>query len=177
MTNPAIKNKQPAAANRKSPSLKTEGGKEISVSVEYNDQLRDLFGVKSRRTADGLLLCALHSMGKEGELYRNLMTEMAVEVEPKDAIEAMLVSQMTATHVVMSKLSARTIDADSPQLREGYERSMTRLSRTFIAQMDVLKKYRAKAQQVVRVERVTVHEGGQAIVGPVAHGGRADGEK
>jgi hypothetical protein len=177
MTKPAIKNKLPAAANRKAPSLKTEDGKEISVHVEHNDQLRDLFGVKSLRTADGLLLCALHSMGKEGELYRNLMTEMAVEVEPKDAVEAMLVSQMTATHVVLSKLSELTIDAKSPQLREGYERSMTRLSRTFLAQIDALKKYRAKAQQVVRVERVTVNEGGQAIVGQVSHGGRASDEK
>ena len=50
---------------------------------------------------------------------------------------------------------------------------MTRLSRTYLAQMDGLKKYRAKAQQTVRVERVTVHEGGQAIVGDVNHGGRA----
>lgn len=54
---------------------------------------------------------------------------------------------------------------------------MTRLSRTFIAQMDALKKYRATAQQTVRVERVTVNEGGQAIVGSVNHGGRADHEK
>jgi hypothetical protein len=37
--------------------------------------------------------------------------------------------------------------------------------------MDALKKYRAKAQQVVRVERVTVEEGGQAIVGNVERGG------
>jgi hypothetical protein len=34
------------------------------------------------------------------------------------------------------------------------------------------KRHRAKAQQVVRVERVTVNEGGQAIVGPVQTGGR-----
>lgn len=47
------------------------------------------------------------------------------------------------------------------------------LSRNFIAQMDALKKYCAKAQQTVRVERVTVNEGGQAIVGSVAHGMRS----
>ncbi len=69
------------------------------------------------------------------------------------------------------------MDATSPQPREGYERSMTRLSRTFLAQMDGLKRYRAKAQQTVRVERVDVHEGGQAIVGAVQAGGRDDGEK
>ncbi|WP_216825867.1 hypothetical protein [Sulfitobacter sp. SK012] len=50
-------------------------------------------------------------------------------------------------------------------------------SRTYLAQMDALKKYRAKAQQTVRVERVSVHEGGQAIVGDVNHGGRVEHEK
>jgi hypothetical protein len=43
--------------------------------------------------------------------------------------------------------------------------------------MDALKKYRAKAQQVVRVERVNVESGGQAIVGDVSTGGRADAKK
>jgi hypothetical protein len=57
------------------------------------------------------------------------------------------------------------------QVMESQERSMTRLSRTYIAQIDALKKYRSKAQQTVRVERVTVNEGGQAIVGDVTHGG------
>jgi hypothetical protein len=44
--------------------------------------------------------------------------------------------------------------------------------------MDALKKYRAKAQQTVRVERVTIEGGGQAIVGDVTHrGGRVEHEK
>jgi hypothetical protein len=45
-------------------------------------------------------------------------------------------------------------------------------SRTYLTQTDTLKKYRAKARQTVRVERVAVNEGGQAIVGDVTHGGR-----
>ena len=83
----------------------------------------------------------------------------------------MLVSQMTATHVAMTTLSERMTYQESYQVREAYERSVTRLSRTFLAQMDTLKKYRAKAQQTVRVERVNVESGGQAIVGDVKHGG------
>ena len=43
--------------------------------------------------------------------------------------------------------------------------------------MDALKKYRAKAQQTVRVERVNVESGGQAVVGDVSTGGRVDEEK
>ena len=54
---------------------------------------------------------------------------------------------------------------------------MTRLSRTFLAQVDGLKKYRAKAQQIVRVERVEVQDGGQAIVGDVSYRRGVDDEK
>ncbi len=96
---------------------------------------------------------------------------MFAELEPRDAIEAMLIAQMTATHVAMTTLAEKLSYQSMYQLRESYERSMTRLSRTYLAQMDALKKYRAKAQQVVRVERVTVNEGGQAIVGDVSHSG------
>jgi hypothetical protein len=107
-------------------------------------------------------------------VYRDLMSAIAVEMKPRDAVEAMLISQQVATHLAMMTLSGKVMDATSPQLREGYERSMTRLSRTFLAQMDALKRYRAKAQQIVRVERVTVNEGGKAIVGAVHHGGGGD---
>jgi len=51
---------------------------------------------------------------------------------------------------------------------------MTRLSRTYLVQMD---EYRAKVPQTVRVERVTVNEGGQAIVGDVTHRARSGNEK
>ena len=40
-----------------------------------------------------------------------------------------------------------------------------------MAQMETLKRYRAKAQQVVCVERVTVEDGAQAIIGAVQTGG------
>ncbi|MEP4986655.1 MAG: hypothetical protein ABJV68_03005, partial [Paracoccaceae bacterium] len=73
------------------------------------------------------------------------------------------------THVAMTTLVERMSYQENYPVRESYERSTTRLSRTYLAQMDALKKYRAKAQQTVRVERVTVNDGGQAIVGDVSH--------
>ncbi len=83
----------------------------------------------------------------------------------------MLITQIAATHVAMTTLSQKMMDAGSGQMRASCERSVSRLGRTYLAQMEALKKYRAKAQQTVRVERVTVNEGGQAIVGDVTHGG------
>lgn len=153
--------------NRQMPKLNKTEKNNVDVKIERNRQLSDLYGVKAGETAKGLLLTAINMLGENGELYRDFISSMAVEMEPNDAVEAMLISQLTGTHVAISMLSARTIDATSPQLREGYERSLTRLSRTFLAQMDALKKYRGVVPQSVKVDTVTVHEGGQAIVGSV----------
>jgi predicted DNA-binding protein len=148
------------------------------VQIETNEPttLINLFNVETFEAASGLMTCALNALGRSGENYRDMMAAMLAELKPRDAVEAMLITQMTTTHVALTSLSQKMVDTSSGyQVREALERSMTRLSRTYLAQMDALKKYRAKAQQVVRVERVTVHEGGQAIVGDVSHGEKACG--
>ncbi|MGV6803932.1 MAG: hypothetical protein ACWA49_06980, partial [Ruegeria sp.] len=55
--------------------------------------------------------------------------------------------------------------------QDSAERALNKLARTFTSQVETLKKYRSKADQTVRVERVEVKEGGQAIVGNVQNGG------
>jgi hypothetical protein len=44
-------------------------------------------------------------------------------------------------------------------------------ARTLTTLFEALNRHRGKGQQVVRVERVIVHEGGRAIVGPVSNQG------
>ncbi|SMX23367.1 hypothetical protein [Boseongicola aestuarii] len=164
-------------AKRTAPKLVTKGDSNVTIHPVDESQLQALYGVKTTEAADLLLRLALNAFGKNGLEYIDLMPAMAVELEPRDAVEAMLVTQMTATHFALCSMSQKGLHAACPDVREGYERSMTRLSRTFLAQMDGLKKYRAKAQQTVRVERVTVNEGGQAIVGSVSHEGEGHGKK
>jgi hypothetical protein len=53
---------------------------------------------------------------------------------------------------------------------EAHDRILNSLARTFVAQVEALKRYRSKGEQRVIVERVTVEKGGQAIVDNVAHG-------
>lgn len=160
-----------AAPPRQPPRFLPSKDGVVQIETEHPDQLRDLFGTRTHDAASGLLNSAVNALGRPGEAYRPFIVAMAAEIEPRDAVEAMLVVQMTATHAAMTETARRMAEASGAPLREAYERSMTRLSRTHLAQMDALKKYRAKAQQTVRVERVTVHEGGQAIVGDVTHGG------
>jgi len=56
--------------------------------------------------------------------------------------------------------------------QDSAERAFNKLARTYAAQVEALKRYRSRGDQTVRVEHVTVNEGGQAIVGNVNHGGR-----
>jgi hypothetical protein len=152
-----------------------DGG--VQINIDKEDELQKLYGVQTPDVAQGLMKSAMNSLGANAKSYRKMMAAMPAELEPRDAIEAMLVNQITATNAAISITSQRMLDSSSLPLFEGYERAMTKLSRTFLAQMDALKKYRAKAQQTVRVERVTVEDGGQAIVGPVTHGGGHEGKK
>ncbi len=103
---------------------------------------------------------------------RFAFTQAVVQgIEPKDQIEAMLACQMAAVHVCTTQASRRYLLAEHAETRNNAERSLNRLTRTFTAQMETLKKYRNGGKQTVRVERVTVNEGGQAIVGTVETGG------
>ena len=170
--------KPPAPTKRSPPTFSTNENGAINVAVDAEDTLRNLFNVETEAAASGLIRSLINALGRSGEDYRDMAAAMLVEVQPRDAIEAMLISQMTATHVAVTSISQKMADTSAGyQVREALERSMTRLSRTYLAQMDALKKHRAKAQQTVRVERVNVESGGQAIVGDVSHGGRVEDEK
>ena len=43
----------------------------------------------------------------------------------------------------------------------------TKLSRTFMPQMEALKRYRKKADQKITVEHVSIGDGGKAIIGDI----------
>lgn len=166
-----------AQRRRRTPVISTSPDGAVNITTNCPDQLRELFGTQTREAAFSLMHSAISALGKSGENYRDLLAAMAVEIEPRDGIEAMLVVQMTATHTAMTEMTRRMVDTSGGyQVRESLERSITRLSRTYLAQIEALKKHRAKVQQTVRVERVTVKSGGQAVVGNVQHGGRSQHE-
>ena len=84
----------------------------------------------------------------------------------------MLAAQMAATHNATMTFARRLAHVENIPQQDSAERAYNKLARTFAAQVEALKRYRSAGEQTVRVEHVHVHEGGQAIVGSVAHGGR-----
>ncbi|SLN67150.1 hypothetical protein [Ruegeria meonggei] len=111
------------------------------------------------------------------ETASNFVMSVVAGVKPQDEIEAMLAIQMGAIHQATMMMARRLNHVKSLPQQDSAERTLNKLARTFTSQVETLKRYRSKADQTVRVERVEVKEGGQAIVGNVQNGGRSDDKK
>ena len=142
--------------------------------------LMEALGTADPYFLDGLLR-QLANVGTQGrdvdEGGINFLLAVVKGVEPKDQVEAMLAAQMAAVHNATMTFARRLAHVDNIPQQDSAERAFNKLARTFAAQVEALKRYRTGGEQKVRVEHVTVNEGGQAIVGTVTHGGRGSPEK
>jgi hypothetical protein len=107
----------------------------------------------------------------------NFMLSIVKGIEPRDQVEAMLAAQMAVTHNATMTFARRLNHVETIPQQDSAERAFNKLARTFAAQVEALKRYRSVGEQTMRVGQVTVSEGGQAIVGNVASGGRGASEK
>ena len=181
-----------AAPNASAPARKAAGAAKPALGVSFddstpgvqkvlmhrNDVLCELFHTKDPAQAGALLAHCLAAvrvdeMSVDGVTdNRGFAVSVMRDLAPRDVVERMLGVQLVTTHLAVIRAARRMAGADQlPQL-EAHTTAHTKLSRTFAAQVETLKRYRSKGQQVVRVERVNVEPGGQAIVGEVNHGGR-----
>ena len=101
----------------------------------------------------------------------NFMLSVVKGIGPKDQMEAMLAAQMAAVHMAMMTFTRRLAHVENIPQQDSAVRALNKLARTFAAQMEALKRYRTGGTQTVTVQHVNVLDGGQAIVGNVAHGG------
>jgi hypothetical protein len=122
------------------------------------------------------LLAQLANVGPVGSevssANANFMLSMVKGIKPKDQVEAMLAAQMAAVHVSTMTFARHLARAESARVVDINERTFNKLARTFVAQVEALKRYRSGGEQKVTVQHVNVSEGGQAIVGNVTQGQR-----
>jgi hypothetical protein len=95
--------------------------------------------------------------------------------KPADEIEGMIAAQAVAMHHTAMECFRRSVLPDQPtDTVSKLRKDGANLARGMTDMLDALDRKRGKGgQQVVRVERVVVHEGGQAIVGNVKGGDTA----
>lgn len=92
--------------------------------------------------------------------------------QPADEVEGQIASLAVAMqYATMEALRRAHLAEQSFEARGANMAHANKCARTFATLVETLNKHRGKGQQKVTVEHVHVHEGGQAIVGAVAHGG------
>ena len=186
----ALANRQPEPGEKHrppAPRIKIMAAKDGAIHITTdlpselaNDQvlLMKELGTTDIDFLDGLLgqLADIGTRGRKLERGLNFMFSLVKGVQPRDQIEAMLAAQMAAVHDTTMTFAQRLAHADTIQQRDSAERALNKLARTFAAQLEALKRYRTGGEQRVTVEHVTVNDGGQAIVGNIAHRGGGTSE-
>jgi hypothetical protein len=114
-----------------------------------------------------------HSTKEDVARHKTTVIATMIGIAPRNEIEGMLAAQMVATHHAAMECFRRAMLPE--QTFEGRQMALTcgnKLVRSYATLVEALDRHRGKGQpQVVRVERVTVEAGGQAIVGAVTQGG------
>jgi hypothetical protein len=112
-----------------------------------------------------------------GNDERQFMLTAVAEIKPRDTVERMLAVQMAAAHVALIRSGRWLANAEHVEQVKAHYSGFTKLTRTFAAQVEALRKHRNGGKQTVTVQHVNVEVGGQEIVGNVTHEGRHRDEK
>ena len=114
-------------------------------------------------------LCNLarRSNAEISEQQLNDLLSMVRGIGPKDATEAMLAVQMAGIHSAVIIAARRLRNSDLLDEADNASNCLNKLSRTFAAQVEALKKHRSSGDQNVIVKHVHVYPGAQAVVGTV----------
>ena len=90
---------------------------------------------------------------------------------PRDETEALLAAQMAAIHNATMAAARLLRHVETITQQDSASNMLNKLARTFASQVEALKKYRSSGEQTIKVQHVTVNDGGKAIVGNVNQGG------
>ena len=158
---------QRLAGRRPTPNVKVERRDDGVLHLEIDDPdlgvgcdlLANALGVSSTEVMTGLLAQMIGAQSSGGGLDENEVNFAINAVSgagPRDELEAMLITQMAATHsAAMGQLKSMR-NAELLHQLEAHERGANRLMRTFTAQMEALRKHRSKGRQKVEVRHVHV---------------------
>lgn len=163
-----------AEVKRKPPSMEMLWNDDGTLNVELSGDFGRMKSAISNSDVSNGLATQIASLGSDknriDETAANFALGFVDSMQPKDAAEALLLTQMAATHQATMMMARRLNHVENIPQQDSAERALNKLGRTFATQVEALKRYRSNGQQTVRVERVTVQDGGQAIVGSVNSG-------
>jgi hypothetical protein len=160
----------------------------VAAAASEVPRLKEVAGSNSERL-NGMLLravlgcvpCSAAEKPEDRERRVGAVVDAVAGFGPRDAVEGMLAAQAVAMHLAGMAALQRSQRPDLPmEVASRLRRDGAARCRGVAEMAEAIERRRGGgARQVVRVERVVVQEGGQAIVGavaPPAGGTRAKGE-
>jgi len=170
--------KDPSSPPSSSGPMKIGGTEaELESSPSFWDTVSRTFGTTDGHLSGELLLQVTRALPnvEQHDPQGNYALSALHGIGPRDTHEGMLATQKVATHnQIMEFLSRAALKEQSPAGVELNLNLATKLQRTFLAQMEALDRHRGKGEQKMNVEHVHIHDGAQAVVGPVRHQGFLD---
>jgi hypothetical protein len=147
---------------------------QVKIAIDPRGGARTLGGSNYQAFAETLLgsvLATIHTSTNDPQAATTRIAAAAAALaafKPNDEIEGMLAGQAVAMHHMAMECFRRAMLPDQhPDITSKLRKDGANLCRGMVDMLDGLDRRRGKAPQVVRVERVVVYEGGQAIVGNV----------
>ncbi len=143
------------------------------VGTAEKNELQPFAGSKNHNFNNALIgevLRVVNHRGSEADTATTIgaITSAMAAFKPKDEIEGMLAAQAVALHFTALACFGKAVSPNQhPDVASKLRKDGANLSRGMTDMLDALDRKRGKSPQVVRVERVVVHEGGRAIVGNV----------
>lgn len=159
-------------------------GNTIQLTADHDDPtyghllLADMMATADTVFAGGLL-DQIANVARSGtqlttrELNVALSTVRAID--PRDPTEALLAVQMAAIHSATIVAARRLNHSETITQQDSASNMLNKLTRTFAAQVEALKRYRSTGEQSIRVQHVNV-SANQAVVG-INQGGGGTHEK
>jgi Na+-transporting NADH:ubiquinone oxidoreductase subunit NqrA len=103
-------------------------------------------------------------------------SDALIAIGADGGLQSMLAAQMFSIHKLQQKSMIYANVTDNFDLQKYYTNSAVKLANCFVQQANILAKLQGIGGQKIIVERVDVHQGGQAIVGNI-QGGMGNKEK
>jgi hypothetical protein len=142
-----------------------------SSHSEWVGRLQAALGTASIEFVDA----TLYQLQAAARLPNSGVSEMAVNAalamieseQPRNETECAIVVQMACVHGATMAVLGRLSEAYGHRNVLAAATAASRLSRTFATLVETLRRLRSGGSQVIRIERVDVRDGGQAVIGNV----------
>jgi|SRR5690242_7591708 hypothetical protein len=147
-------------------SLKVSEGGDRRLSIDAPtpgslSRLMTIFGTKDRDFFDGLAKQIARVASRESASETaGFLFSVVKNTRPRDELEAMLVTQMAACHLIAMDMTARLYHWDDHRL-------FPKIMKTFADLKEAFDRGRKGTEHSAIVQNMTVKDGGQAIVGNV----------